>query len=126
MILKPPDAVPRSQFFTAGPIYSFGVFLPFIQADLGVSLPEVSAIGSSMHTAQFVGAFLAGLIIPRRAGHASVALFGAVGVLIGLASLIIPRRAGHASVALFGAVGVLIGLASLSMVALLQLHRCEG
>lgn len=76
-----------SQFFTSGPIYSFGVFLPFIQADLGVSLPEVSAIGSSMNTAQFAGAFLAGLIIPQRAGHASVAIFGAVGVLIGLASL---------------------------------------
>lgn len=76
-----------SQFFTSGPIYSFGVFLPFIQADLGVSLPEVSAIGSSINTAQFAGAFLAGLIIPQRAGHTAVALFGAVGVLIGLASL---------------------------------------
>ena len=32
--------------------------------------------------------------------------------------LIIPQRAGHTAVALFGAVGVLIGLASLSMVAL--------
>ena len=40
--------------------------------------------------------------------------------------LIIPQRAGHASVAIFGAVGVLIGRASLSMVALQQMPRCEG
>ena len=42
----------------------------------------------------------------------------ACGTLGSWQGLIIPQRAGHASVAIFGAVGVLVGLASLSMVAL--------
>mmetsp|Transcript_63698 Transcript_63698/g.101239 ORF Transcript_63698/g.101239 Transcript_63698/m.101239 type:complete len:141 (+) Transcript_63698:183-605(+) len=40
-----------------------------------------------MNTGYFAGSFLAGLIIPHRASHASVALFGAVGATLGLASL---------------------------------------
>ncbi|CAL1165147.1 unnamed protein product [Cladocopium goreaui] len=73
--------------FSIGPIYAFGVFLPFIKADLGISLSEVSAIGSTMNTAQWAGGFLAGLAIPHRTSHSSVALFGAVGAFLGLASL---------------------------------------
>ncbi|CAE7315248.1 SLC16A7 [Symbiodinium necroappetens] len=63
----------ENHVFTFGPIYSFGVFLPVIKADLNVSLTEVSAISSTMNTAQFMGSLVAGILIPRRLGHATVA-----------------------------------------------------
>ncbi|OLQ13912.1 Monocarboxylate transporter 2 [Symbiodinium microadriaticum] len=73
--------------FTFGPIYSFGVFLPVIKADLNVSLTEVSAISSTMNTAQFMGSLVAGLLIPRRLGHATVAGICALCAFAGLAAL---------------------------------------
>ncbi|CAK9001820.1 unnamed protein product [Durusdinium trenchii] len=105
--------------FTFGPIYSFGVFLPIMKADLGISLTEASAISSTMNTAQFVGSLLAGLVIPQRLGHASVAFFGAVAVLIGLALLSMVESVYHAypAVILAG-----LGLGSSNLAGLVALN----
>eukprot|EP00913_Durusdinium_trenchii_P030385 g28462.t1 len=109
----------QNHVFTFGPIYSFGVFLPIMKADLGISLTEASAISSTMNTAQFVGSLLAGLVIPQRLGHASVAFFGAVAVLIGLALLSMVESVYHAypAVILAG-----LGLGSSNLAGLVALN----
>lgn len=108
-----------NMIFSLGPIYGFSVFLPFIKADLGISLPEVAAIGSTLNTATFVGSFSAGITIPQRAGHASVALIGAIGVSIGLASLSMIEKsfAAYAAVLLAG-----LGLGSTNLAGLVALN----
>eukprot|EP00929_Paragymnodinium_shiwhaense_P087628 TRINITY_DN47768_c0_g1_i1.p1 TRINITY_DN47768_c0_g1~~TRINITY_DN47768_c0_g1_i1.p1 ORF type:complete len:472 (-),score=52.06 TRINITY_DN47768_c0_g1_i1:174-1589(-) len=66
-----------SHFFTFGPLYSFPVFLPAMRQDLGMSLSEMTAVGSCFHSSQFFGSLLGGLLTPRL-GHRAVAVLGGV------------------------------------------------
>merc|ERR1719277_2266639 len=69
--------------FTFGQIYSFGVFLPAIKVHFNADLAAVAAINSVMTAMQFVGSLVAGLSIPRRLTHRSMAFISCVVVVAG-------------------------------------------
>ncbi|CAJ1455763.1 unnamed protein product [Effrenium voratum] len=112
-----------NHIFTFGPIYSFGIFLPFIKADLGISLTEVSTVSSTMNTAQFVGSLLAGLVIPKRLSHVQVAVFSALSVLLGLSALSFAQAAWHAYPA---ALVAGLGLGASNLAGLVALNASVG
>ncbi|CAJ1335044.1 unnamed protein product [Effrenium voratum] len=113
----------QNHIFTFGPIYSFGIFLPFIKADLSISLTEVSTVSSTMNTAQFVGSLLAGLVIPKRLSHVQVAVFSALSVLLGLSALSFAQAAWHAYPA---ALVAGLGLGASNLAGLVALNASVG
>mmetsp|Transcript_78505 Transcript_78505/g.230251 ORF Transcript_78505/g.230251 Transcript_78505/m.230251 type:complete len:492 (+) Transcript_78505:41-1516(+) len=127
---RPPFSVPLvlatfvNHIFTFGPLYSFGVFLPALKADLGAAADEAALVYSLLASMQFFGSLIAGLLIPRRLRHRTVAGASSIIVLAGyllLASMdsLIPMYFAA------GLVGLGLGAANLASLTALNARTPE-
>mmetsp|Transcript_3214 Transcript_3214/g.5266 ORF Transcript_3214/g.5266 Transcript_3214/m.5266 type:complete len:442 (+) Transcript_3214:46-1371(+) len=103
-----------SHFFSFGPIYAFGVFVPVLKDHFDISLDAAATAHSLMIGAQFIGSLLAGLLMPHRVGHRIVNLTGAVVVLAGYSCASLANRIEVVYVALGIFVGVGLGACNLA------------
>mmetsp|Transcript_81088 Transcript_81088/g.229667 ORF Transcript_81088/g.229667 Transcript_81088/m.229667 type:complete len:490 (-) Transcript_81088:294-1763(-) len=95
-----------SQLVTFGPLYAFSIYVPIWKDHFEISLESAMAIHSLMISMQFVGSLFAGLLIPRRASHRTVA---AAGSLLVLAGYLVVASAGSMPLMYLG-MGPLVGL----------------